>query len=123
MKLWMVAAIGAAALLSGCVSTSMKTFVGRPIQDVQIEYGPPTQIIDMPDAARAYQFRTEGGAMIMPGSAVTHAYPAGGGFISTTTGTPGGAVNVPGCLLTFIARERSGVWIVEDIRVPKRLVC
>lgn len=109
--------------LGGCVSTEMKSLVGSPIQEAQIRYGAPEQVIDMPGGARAYQFRAGGGTLLLPSSSTTTATVAGPSIMAQTTGTPGGFVRSDGCLLTFIAHQRTGAWIIDDIRVPKGLVC
>lgn len=109
--------------VSGCVSTEMRSFVGRPIQDAQIAYGAPEQVIDMPDGAKAFQFRYGGGPILIPGASTTQATVSGPVITATTTGTPGAVVNSSGCLLTFIARPHGGTWVIEETRVPKGLVC
>lgn len=116
-------ALAVAALLSSCVSTQMKGLVGSPVQEAQIRYGAPAQVIEMPDGRRAYQFRSGGGAVVVPGYATTTATAVGNTVTARTVGSPGGVVETPGCLLTFLARERAGTWIIEDIRVPTELVC
>ena len=117
------ATIALMLILGGCVSTQMKPFIGKPVQELQIAYGPPVQIIEMPEGRRAYQFHQGGGDFMVPGSSTTTITPAGRGLIAQTTSHPGGIVSTPGCFPTFIAVERSGNWIVESIRVPKGLVC
>lgn len=118
-----VAAISAALALAGCVSTQMESFVGRPIQEAMLRYGSPENIVDMPDGARAFQFRYGGGPVIVPGT--THSTVTTFGNMATvnTTGTPGAVIQTRGCLLTFIARQEGQVWIVREIRPPSDLVC
>ena len=117
----LLAAVG--NLSAGCVSTEMKSLVGSPVQEAQMRYGAPLQVIDMPDGRRAYQFRYGGGAVVIPGYSTTTATAVGNSVIATTSGTPGGIIQTEGCVLTFMAREKSGAWMIEDIRVPKGLVC
>jgi hypothetical protein len=107
MRIWVSLAIVGLSL-SGCVSTEMKPMIGHPIQDALIKYGAPEQIIDMPDGAKAYQFRQAGGAAFVPGATRT---------------TPGVAVALDGCLLTFIAKPEADGLVVRDIVVPKGLTC
>lgn len=121
MRPWLV--LLACLALASCVSTQMKTFVGQSVQEAQIAYGPPVQVIEMPDGRRAYQFRYGGGAIPVPGYSTTTASMVGSTVVSTTTGMPGGYIESSGCLLTFLARQSSGVWIIDEIRVPKGLVC
>lgn len=110
----------AALMLAGCVSTEMRRYVGQTISEVQMAYGAPEQVIDLPGGNRAYQFRTGKGAVIIPGSANTSAVTTGSVTTAHTTLSPGGVVPTDGCLLTFIV-DQSGR--VTDFRVPKGLVC
>jgi hypothetical protein len=101
----------------------MKSMIGKPVQELVLEYGPPDQVVDMPDGSRAYQFKQGGGQVFMPGTAQTNFTSYGATATATTTATPGMAFNTDGCRLTFIARQEPGGWFVRDIRVPKQLVC
>ncbi|SDM36482.1 hypothetical protein SAMN05216328_108187 [Ensifer sp. YR511] len=44
-----------AALLAGCASDTMKTYIGQPVESVIIDYGPPTNVLDLGWNERAYQ--------------------------------------------------------------------
>ena len=117
-----VAAI-AALSLTGCVSTQMETFMGRPIQEAMLRYGSPENVVDMPDGARAFQFRYGGGAVMVPGYTQSTVTAYGNMATVNTTGMPCGVIQTRGCLLTFIARQENEVWIVREIRPPQELVC
>lgn len=110
----------AAFLLAGCVSTEMKRYVGSDISEVLIAYGQPEQVIPLPDGLKAYQFRSGGGAVVIPGSANSTIVQSGPVATVHTVATPGGIVPTEGCLLTFIVDPGGRV---TDIRVPKKLVC
>lgn len=114
--------IGALSL-AGCVSAGMKTLVGEPIQAAQLRYGPPAQVIDMPDGRRAYQFKTGGGSVMLPSTSTTTVSPVGAGIVATTTGSPGGIAQLPGCYLTFMAAQENGAWVIREAVPPKELVC
>lgn len=123
MRNLVLSAASIAVALAGCVSTQMNGLVGSPVQEALIRYGAPEQVIEMPDGRRAYQFRSEGGAAVLPGYATTTSIGAGATAMAYTTVTPGAVVSSRGCLLTFIAAERGGGWVIEDYRVPKGLTC
>lgn len=101
MKALLVAS-GLGLVLAGCVSTEMNGLIGRPIQDAQLRYGAPVQVIDMPSGSKIYQFRTSGGAVAM-----SHGV---GGYSQ-------------GCLLGFETRPRDGQEVIEATHVPRGLVC
>jgi hypothetical protein len=120
-----VLAVCAFALLSGCASTAMKKFVGASISEAYMSYGKPENIFDLPDGRRAFQYYWGGGSGIFPGQQSTTIAPTGGGAYNvTTTGTPALIYESKGCLVTLIARPVvNGDFVVEEYRIPKRLVC
>ena len=122
MKKLILAAFSMLAL-TGCVSTEMKGFVGKPIEETFIAYGKPENVFELPDGRRAYQYRWGGGSFTMPaqGAAVTTSM----GNVATvqTTYSPAMIMNAPGCLITYIARNNGKGFIIEDYRFPKKLVC
>ena len=40
-----------------------------------------------------------------------------------TTSTPAMILNSPGCLITYIARNNGSGFVIEEYRIPKKLVC
>lgn len=109
----------AAALLAACASTEMRAYIGRPISDVLLDYGPPEQVIDLPDGRKAYQFRWGGGAYVVPGQSHATAITTGNVTTVTHTGAPSVVGYSEGCLISFIA---SGD-VVQEIRPPRELTC
>lgn len=113
-----------AIALGGCASTSMKGFTGKSINEAFFKYGRPENVFDLPDGRRAFQFYWGGGAYAVPATSTTAINPNGfGGYTATTTSIPGGVVESKGCLVTLIARPNGADFIVEEYRIPKRLVC
>ena len=115
--------------LSGCVSTHMKSFIGKDIREVMMTEGPPLNAFDLGEGRRAFQYRFGGGAFVTP-------------QISNTTGTsttvgnsvwldqrtitqPAAIAGSEGCLISYIAEfsAAKSTWTVVDIRYPKRLIC
>lgn len=121
----MKAAIAVLALaLTGCASTAMKQYVGGSVSEAYMSYGVPEAIFDLPDGRRAFQFYWGGSRAVIPANERTTIRPSGfGAYEVTTTGTPAMAYESKGCLVTLIARPEGNDFIVEEYRIPKRLVC
>jgi hypothetical protein len=124
-----------AVVLAGCVSTEMKTFVGKPVEETYFAYGKPENILELPDGRRAYQFRWGGGTVVVPERRTTEAtvrsgtvlpspgFPQSAKVTATTTTTPARIYESAGCLITFIARDSGRGFVIEEYRIPKQLVC
>lgn len=117
------------ATASGCVSTHMKQFIGKDARYIAVKDGMPINVFDLPDGQRAFQYRVGGGSVTAPTTTTTtgQLQMAGSGayYAEQKIESGGFTVNVPGCLITYLARwspERQG-WIVTDISYPKQLVC
>lgn len=115
--------IAAASLSTGCVSTEMKSYVGKDVSEVLMTYGQPENVIDLPDGRRAWQFRWGGGSGVIPGRSQTTVQAIGTTAVATTTAMPATVVHSEGCLITYIGTRSGNSWTITDIRVPKQLVC
>lgn len=117
------------ALLSGCVSTHMKQFIGKDIREVVLVSGPPVNMLDMSEGVRAFQFKWGGGSFKLPTTTTTtgNIYSTGNGgtFTSNSITSGGGVVQSNGCIISYITEwdNKSQGWIVSDIRYPDQLVC
>jgi hypothetical protein len=110
--------------VTACASTEMKGYVGSSISEAFISYGKPEAVFDLPDGRRAFQFRWGGGTAVLPGRSNTYISGSDAtGYNVTTVGTPAMAFESEGCLITFIASRRGNDFIVDEYRVPKRMVC
>ncbi len=112
--------IMAAALttLSGCVASTMRGYIGQDVRQVELAYGPPSNVIDLGSGARAYQW-TRISASNTPVTAVTTTKDKKGRRISTTE-LIGGQPTVSRCLYVFMtgwSPQQNG-WIVTGIRQP-----
>lgn len=112
-----------ALLLAACASTEMRQYVGKDVTELQMAYGAPENVIDLPDGRRAFQYRWGGGAGVIPGQSTSTVQSWGNTATVSTTATPAMAFQSPGCLITYIASPAGNLWTVTDIRVPKQLVC
>ena len=109
--------------LGGCVSTEMKRYVGKPIEDALISYGKPENVFEFPDGRRAYQFRWGGGTIVTPARGQAVASSFGNMTVVQTTSTPAMVLDSPCCLITYITRNNGTGYVIEDYRYPKKLVC
>lgn len=112
-----------ALLLAGCVSSVMRPYVGKPIEDAMIDFGRPEQVIDLQDGRKAFQFRYAAGSYTTPGTSYSTVTGYGNTATVSTVSTPATVYETAGCLLTFIAANRGNGWVIEEYRVPKGLVC
>jgi len=112
-----------ALALTGCVSSVVKPYVGKPIEAVFIAHGRPANVFDLANGRRAFQYYLGGGTFTTP-AVTTGSATTVGNFTSYGAVTTGGnVISSPGCLVTFIARPDGMTFIVEEYRIPGRLVC
>jgi hypothetical protein len=114
-----LAIVGAAALLFGCAADTMRTYVGQDIRAVELEYGAPSNQIDLGNGARAFQWNKVS-VDTTPVSAVSTTTKDSKGRKTTATQYTGGDTSVTNCTYTFLtARNPQGNgWIVTGIREP-----
>jgi hypothetical protein len=127
--LGVVTALTLLSLLSGCVSTHMKVFVGKDIREVMMIEGPPINAFDLGEGRRAFQYRFGGGKFALPQTSNTTGTATVIGnsvwLDQRTITQPATVVESEGCLISYIAEYSAtkSNWTVVDIRYPKRLVC
>jgi len=123
MKLFpLVAGVLVCVALSGCATSTMRSYIGRNVSDVTLDYGPPVNAFDMPDGRRGFQWRL-GFDNVKPRYANSDGPVMRYGemtWISSHTPIYGGQP-IPGqCIYTLFATwndARPG-WIVRDMRKP-----
>lgn len=104
-------------LLSGCASEVMKTYVGKDITEVFMDYGPPAGAIDLPDGRRAFMW-TDVQTMTMPAT-TTYSGIQNGRWVSGNATTYGGGTSSWECVYTFMGqRNGKGSYTVVGIRQP-----
>lgn len=114
-------------LLSGCMSTELKRYIGMPIQEAAINYGTPTTMFDMPDGSRVFQWMKTT-TYTMPTSITTtgSAVPFGGSvWYAQNAQISGGQQIQSQCAYTLIANwsDTTKAWMVTSYRLPRQLVC
>ncbi|MFE0017459.1 hypothetical protein ACFWXH_21630 [Mesorhizobium sp. NPDC059054] len=112
-----VAAFAAAIFLVGCASDIMKNYVGRPVEEVIVDYGPPSTVLELSRDERAYQWRKVS-TSVVPGSTSGEIKDTRRGTRYEETVTPG-YVEEQECFYTFYARRWGKGWYVTSFRKPK----
>lgn len=113
-------------LIAGCASQIMNSYVGKDIREAALDYGPPSNAIDMGDNERAFQW-VMNSSFTTPITATTtgsvNTYGPNSWINSNTTVTGGQTIN-SSCVYTLMARwnEHSESWIVTGYREP-RFMC
>ena len=103
--------------LAGCASDIMRGYVGKPLESVVIDYGPPANVVDMGPGRKAYQWRKVNTSMV-PGTSTEEMRRTRYGRSYQTVETPG-YVQETECFYTFYAQFSYGRWYVTDFRKPK----
>lgn len=123
--------IAVTLLLSGCATTIMDGFVGKPLQQVMVRYGPPANVFDMPDGRRAFQWNISSN-YVVPGSSQSYTtanvYAPPGAFATVNATTYGtstpGYVGQMDCLYTMYGQYDAvtKAWVLVGYEKP-RLMC
>ncbi len=102
--------------LAGCASAIMKNYVGRPVESVMLDYGPPTSVLDLGPGQRAYQWRKVS-TNVVPGTSRSEVRRTRHGADVETMETPG-YVERQECFYTFYARGAGERWLITNFRKP-----
>lgn len=110
-------ALVALIALSGCASEILKSYVGKDVTEVAMDYGPPSGAMDLPDGRRAFMWnRTQ--TMSMPATTNYNATQSGNWITGSST-TYGGGVSSWDCTYTLIGQKNpQGSYTVVDFRKP-----
>lgn len=113
-------------VLLGCASQIMKSYLGKDVRDVMLDYGSPVNAFDMGDGRRAFQW-VVGSSYTTPVVATTTGNVTAVGptaWVNSNTTISGGQVINATCLYTMFAKwnESSKGWTVVDFKKPN-LMC
>lgn len=108
--------------LTGCASQIMNGFVGKPLQEVMVRYGPPANAFDMGDGRRAFQWVMTS-TYVTPTTAYTTGTAYGhGNSVSWTQNTRivGGQPISNQCAYTMFGRwsDSANSWMMEGYQKP-----
>jgi hypothetical protein len=101
-KIMRFAVLPILVLLSACASQVMENLVGKDVAEVQLQYGPPVNVIDMPDGRKAFQWRFDS-TVVMP---MTTSYTGvtNGNITTGSAFTSGGGIFSTPCFYTLFAQ-------------------
>lgn len=88
-------------VLSGCASTVLEGYVGKPVVEAELDFGPPINIIELSDQRRAYQWEVDSSGLIPIGVETPILVP-----YSQT------------CIYTLTTTRTEQNWIVDGFREP-----
>ena len=111
-----IAALTVLLILSACASQIMKSYIGAPISNVMLDYGPPDNVYDLGPGARAYQWRKQK-TQIVAGQSSGEIRDTRRGKRYEVTETPG-YVEHTECFYTFYTRGSGSDWYVTSFRQP-----
>jgi len=111
--------------LSGCASSIMQGYVGQPVQQAMVDYGPPSTAFDMGDGRRAFQWAMESTGKTptyVQNSGNVQGYGNSAWWTQNTTIT-GGQTVTSKCNYTLYGRwsDASNAWLIEGFEKPKFL--
>lgn len=111
-------------LVSGCVSTEMKSYVGKDIREVILTNGQPIGVLDMGEGSRAFQFIWGGFSQTAVTSNSTTQIN-GDWLGKASVQSSGSAFVASGCVISYVTRwdEKRKSWIIFDYRYPDKIVC
>lgn len=115
-----VSVILASIALGGCARVIMGSYVGKPVTEIVLDYGPPANAIDLGPNRRAFQWvRSYSGTT--PVVANTQYSGTGSPWVTTNTVITGGQTFTRDCLYTFTATwdAQGSRWMVDDYRLPE----
>lgn len=119
-KLLVAGAVLLSLGLSGCARVIMGSYVGKPVMEIVLDYGPPVNAIDLEPGRRAFQWvRSYSGST--PMVATTSYSGVGSPWVTSNTVITGGNPAVRDCLYTFTATwdAKGSRWMVDDYRLPE----
>lgn len=112
--------------LVGCATQIMKSYVGKDVREVMLDYGPPLNAFDMGDGRRAFQWTMDGSytTPITATSTGTVSNIGSTAWVNSNTTISGGQTINSTCIYTLFGRwndERRG-WLISDFKSPS-LMC
>lgn len=113
-------------LISGCASQIMKSYIGKDLREVMLDYGPPANAFDMGDGRRAFQWVMQS-SYTTPVTANTNGTVSTYGstsWVNSNTTISGGQTINSACAYTLFAvwNASTNSWVVTDFNKPK-LMC
>jgi len=100
----------------------MESYVGKSVKEPILDYGPPTNVIDLGEGRRAFQWSISSSGYV-PMSTPTSATVYGTGGMTAVYGQSTSYVPYQNdCLDTLTARQQGDDYIIDGFRRP-RIMC
>ena len=113
----------AAFLLTGaCASDIMQGYVGKPVEEPILDYGPPANVVEMSDGRRAYQWKIRSSGAFPIVTPTTSTIYGSGGVATIQSQTTSYVPFESDCLYTLTAARQGQTYVVDGFRKP-RLGC
>jgi hypothetical protein len=107
----------ASTILAGCASQIMGDMVGKDVNQIVAQYGPPVNSFDLPDGRRAFQWRLDS-AYVMPTTTTFTGY----GNVATAFNS-GGAIISNACYYTLYTKPNPQKSYTVVSFEPPRMDC
>lgn len=114
--------LASALLVSGCATAIMESYVGKPVTEVVLDYGPPVNFLDVGPDRRAFQWQIDSSGVMPVTSQSTGNIFGPGGYASYGGTTTSYVPYQQSCLYTMMASWSGNDWIIDSFRQP-RLGC
>ena len=106
----------------GCASQIMKSYIGKDVREIMLDYGPPVNAFDMGDGRRAFQW-VKGTSYTTPATAYTTGSVNTVGYtswVNSNTTITGGQTVTSTCVYSLFGRwnETAKGWFIEDFKEP-----
>jgi hypothetical protein len=122
-----VKALLVSAFVTGCASDIIKSYVGKPLSDAVIDYGPPAYSFDTGDGTRTFVW-TVASSYVLPGQASSNASVTTFGntaqLYGTTNYSPPISVSQQCNYAVYAKRTRNDVegpaaWVITGFKPPR----
>lgn len=110
-----------ALVVGGCASQIMQGYVGKNVKEAMLDYGPPTNIIEMGPNERAYQWSMTD-SVISPGATFNNGQVVALGQTASYSGTSYATPTIIDenvCHYSLMAKQVGDEWIVTGYRKPQ----
>ena len=108
--------------LLGCAAEIMQGYVGKSITEPMLDYGRPSNVFDLPNGQRAFQWKVNTSGVVPMTTPTTSNFYGSGGWFSVTSTTTSYAPYSSSCLYTLLSQPKGDDWIVVGFREPT-LMC
>jgi hypothetical protein len=110
-----------ACFLAACASDVMQSYVGKSINEPMLDYGRPTDVLDLGDGRRAFQWAINSSGYMPITSPSYGTIYGSNGWASITTNSTSYVPYSQDCHYTLTAKQSGNDWIVDGFRKPSTM--